>query len=343
MIKRIKLIVLLMGITCIALIGCATSQALSTGETRLLSPTPILTIPLTPTPVCTDEPDKLLPSDHSATIEQLDSLTEYNGYSDLFFRRVEDGLEFNIQGIYAINADIAFIFGGLSNLPGTNIRSLILRSEDGGKHWKEVMAPISSNEITHVVFIGDGEGWAISTWTVEGLLGTRLWHTTDYGETWQESKGSSPFPLANPPVDSIDGIRIFDNKHMQVKSLYYWANPYADRYMILDSYDGGINWNESFSISVDSTNLNVVSEAYADTPGGHYGNYYSCSMSDNTCISYGQDGSKWRVQYIYSKKCSCCGGTFNQEQYAEVQRTWSGKDTSYTIPLYFYDLRNRNK
>lgn len=314
---------------CIILTGCATSQAVATSENRLLTPTSILaSITSTPKPVCIDEPD-IQPS-NNASLKLSTSPIELENGIDWIFHQVKDGLEFDIRGMYAINKDIAFIFGGFTVSAGT-IRSLLLRSTDGGNHWNEVMSPINVNDLTHVVFIGNGEGWAITTWTLEGELGTRLWHTTDYGETWQESE-------AHPPVNSITGIRIFDNKHLQIKSLFWWANPYADRYQIWDSYDGGTNWVESFNIPVNGKNVDAVMEAYADPPGGQYGNYYQCKMRESACVAYGQDGSKWQIQNIYSKKClnEASPYSFDRLQFAEVRNTWLEQQTSFTIPVYFH-------
>ena len=262
----------------VILTSCTSSQAVTTSESSLVMPTTAVAS-ATPSsnPVCADEPE--VKPNNLATLELSDSLTEIDGGrespSPWDSPQIQDGLTFNIGGIYAINKDMAFIFGGLS-VPRGTIGSLLLRSTDGGVHWKEVLNPINYNDITHVVFIDNGEGWAISTWTPEGNAGTRLWHTTDYGETWQESTGHPP---------SGYGIRVFDSKHMQVKFLDWWANPNTDRYMIWDSYDGGTTWAESFSIPVNRTNVDAVVEAYADTPGGSYGNYYQCDVWKTACTA----------------------------------------------------------
>jgi hypothetical protein len=312
----------------IILVSCTTSHAVATNESDLLTPISTLaSVTSTPIPICVDEPD--VKPDNLAALELPDSLTTIESGMDIPSAwdspQIKDGLIFYVRGIYAINKDMAFIFGGF-NVPGGTIGSLLLRSTDGGLHWKEVLNPIDYHAITHVVFIDNGEGWAISTWQMEGELDTRFWHTTDYGETWQERKGHLPTSL---------GIRVFDSQHIQVKSLSWWG----DRYMIWDSHDGGTTWSEIIGIPVNATNVNAVVEAYADMPGGRYGNYYRC---ETVCTAYGQDGSKWQIQNVYNKKCVReTGAPFNRLTYSEIHRTWLENETSVAIPVYFYYQNNR--
>ena len=320
---------LLIPIIFVILTGCTTSYAVATNESDLLTPISTLaSTTSTPIPVCLDQPD--VKPDNLATLEFSDSLTIIKSEADIPSAwdspQIKDGLTFHIRGIYAINKDMAFIFGGLKT-PGGTIGSLLLRSTDGGVHWKESLNPIDYHDVTHVVFIDDGKGWAISTWQMEGELGTRLWHTTDYGETWQESEGHPPTSL---------GIRVFDGQHLQVKALNWWANPNTDRYMIWDSYDGGATWTESFGIPVNDTNVDAVVEAYADTPGGSYGKYYRCDVWKTACTAYGQDGSKWQIENIYKKQCS--NGYNLGLLHAELRHVWKEQESKQAIPLFFsYD------
>lgn len=332
MLNKIKLTALLF--ICAIFTGCSSAKTVAIEEHYLSTLTPTLAkIALTPTPTCVDEPDLILRAIEIATIDLLNTPIKFDRGAD-YSTELKDDIQFYIRGIYSINKDIAFVFGGLEVSTGARVSSLLFRTSDGGKHWKEVMPRINFNDITHVVFIGNGDGWAIATWTLEGELGTKLWHTIDYGETWQESKG-------HPPVNSIDGIRIFDNKHLQIKSLFWWANPNADAYQIWDSYNGGTNWVKSFSIPVNEKNFEAVIEAYADSPGGIYGNYYDCIMWRNTCNTYGQDGSKWQVQNVSRKRCINHTMLYDKLQYAEIRRKWLDQETAFALPVYFYYQENK--
>lgn len=42
--------------------------------------------------------------------------------------------------LYALDENTAFLYGSV-NEPAFDIRSMLLRSEDGGMHWTEVMQP----------------------------------------------------------------------------------------------------------------------------------------------------------------------------------------------------------
>jgi len=311
----------------VILTGCATAQTVATAENCLLIPTSTLaSITSTSNHVCIDETD--IKPNNVATLELSSLPIEFESGTDWFSPQVKDGLTFYIRGMYAINKDIAFIFGGLTVPVGT-VRSLLLRSVDGGNHWKEVMPPTNLHDITQVVFIGNGEGWAIATRTLEGESGTKLWHTTDYGETWQKN---SNYHL---PVASISGIRIFDNRHIQFKTLLWSANPKTDRYAIFDSRDGGTSWQENFSVALNEDNYYAVIEAYSDTPGGRYGSYYLCTPWNKPCDAFGQDGSKWQIENIYGNQC-INGYSFDNLLYAEVRHLWQDHESKFAIPLYFY-------
>jgi hypothetical protein len=149
---------------------------------------------------------------------------------------IGNGVWLDPWGIYALNKDLVFLFGGLDTFPGT-FRSVLLRSNDGGEHWYEVMEPQRGSEVTEMVFVEDGYGWALVMWTVEGPGPARLYHTTDYGESWQELP-SIPYPGDHSITCDL---QFFDQQRGQVR-----VDKYAmESYCLLNTTDGGLTWHET--------------------------------------------------------------------------------------------------
>src|SRR5574339_95671 len=88
-------------------------------------------------------------------------------------------------GIYATSEDILFLFGGIGE-PSGGQQSTLLRSNDGGKHWLEVMEPQKGSSVIDFQMLDTGEGWALVMWVVEGPGTPLLFHTTDHGQTWAQ-------------------------------------------------------------------------------------------------------------------------------------------------------------
>jgi hypothetical protein len=197
----------------------------------------------------------------------------------------EDGFTLGV-GIYAINKDIVFLLGGLRVPAGTS-QSTLLRSEDGGEHWVEVMKPIPANNILQVEFMDDGIGWALAMWTVEGAGDITLYHTTDYGETWQE--------WANVPKRQWYGYPIkmsfSDKKHGQIDMVYDEGLPDTNRIAYITTVDGGVTWQENGSLT-----LNAFKSPEDDK--GDYFEVVSAYIRKNSkdySQSVGFDGSLWKV------------------------------------------------
>ena len=97
----------------------------------------------------------------------------------------EDGVDLDVTGLSAIDKDVAFLFGGV-RVPAGTIRSVLLRTADGGKTWGEVMPPVLGSVLTHVVFADELHGWALAIWSVEGPGTMLLFGSMDGGRTWRE-------------------------------------------------------------------------------------------------------------------------------------------------------------
>ena len=60
---------------------------------------------------------------------------------------IGNGVWLDPWGIYALNKDLVFLFGGLDTFPGT-FRSVLLRSNDGGKHWEQILFRSEQADLT---------------------------------------------------------------------------------------------------------------------------------------------------------------------------------------------------
>lgn len=184
----------------------------------------------------------------------------------------EHGVYLNLWGIYALSEDVVLLFGGLYTGPGT-LRSVLLRSIDGGSHWSEVMHPETASDVIEVVFVEGGEGWALVLWTVEGPGPAYLYHTTDWGQNWQRL---SKLPLYGLGAHSYPvGLEFTDSRHGYVKILATsrMLGALSECCCLYETTDGGITWNETGNcFTIDDCRLNEVTESVAG------------------------DGSAWRVE-----------------------------------------------
>ena len=109
--------------------------------------------------------------------------------------------------------------------------SFLLRSTDGGLHWQEVMLRVPGSEVIQLTFIGEGEGWALVEWMSEGTGSAILYHTTNYGESWEELAKVPFFGGHSATVD----VRFLTSQHGQIREV----DGTTDRGCgILESMDG---------------------------------------------------------------------------------------------------------
>ena len=110
----------------------------------------------TPTSIVTVFPTPLLttstPEIHAkvAELQTLKYSLDIKG-AEWLLNAAQEGLPFSVTGIYAIDKKIAFLFGNFTSAGG-DVRSGLFRTEDGGRHWLEVMPPLISSEVNHVLF-----------------------------------------------------------------------------------------------------------------------------------------------------------------------------------------------
>jgi len=181
--------------------------------------------------------------------------------------------------IYALDKDIVFLLGNLSG-SGASVRSLLLRSEDGGKHWKEVMTPLHGSDVIEVLFVNKHTGWALVAWTTEGPGELFLYGTEDSGRSWQKLSDIPKRHYSGQPIR----IEFFDEKNGQIEMLYDCASPPTDGFVVLNTSDGGITWREIRSLSLDEYKK-------------EYRNVQEIEEQTTDYVS-GKDGSRWKTQKL---------------------------------------------
>jgi hypothetical protein len=154
----------------------------------------------------------------------------------------KEGLDL-VVGIFGASKDVVYLYGGMLAYDGEPrpMQSTLLRSNDGGAHWKEAMIPVSNSYIKLFAMLESGAGWAL---IYEPLAQNQpyqyiLYKTIDYGESWKEASiiplSSAQFPLALQMI-------FVDQLHGQIDMLYEDSFGYLE---FLTTNDGGENWKPS--------------------------------------------------------------------------------------------------
>jgi hypothetical protein len=220
--------------------------------------------------------------------------------------RLDGKAYLQVRVIYAINKDIVFLGGSLFfPSKGDANRSVLLRSVDGGKHWTEVMQTAVVSDVDRIVFLGQGEGWALVIGTGESgsIMPTMLWHTANFGETWDIAGRVSP---GSPgALGKYMTLKFYSSTHGEIGFLCdaFGQCEEGSYYSIRSTEDGGVTWQESYHLALplvegDPTHENRLA-AFILPKGGLYGSHIGNCWYGNIqeCPSYGQDGSKWQAEY----------------------------------------------
>jgi hypothetical protein len=156
---------------------------------------------------------------------------------------VGDEVSLGIEGVAAVNNNIAFLYGVSS------LGSIILRTQDGGRHWQEIMASDDRSRIRWVGFANAQVGWAIleDYWGEAGGPIT-LHRTLNGGKTW---KALSIVPT-NSRYWTLLNIRIFSDQQIQVDTFdapdtHETPSQYAFSHKTVD---GGKTWQTTSIVYV---------------------------------------------------------------------------------------------
>lgn len=232
--------------------------------TVLTNATPTNTPPPTTTPVPTISP--------SPDVKFLGPVNiEFANERDLLWN-------FNV---YALNKNEVFLFGAVSDSTGSSAQSMLLKSNDGGKHWVEVMQPIKGSDVIDFQMLESGEGWALILWTVEGPGTALLFQTTNFGQTWaQIAEIPKPEWYAFPAK-----MAFIDGKHGQINMCLIGG--LDEQIDFLTTSDGGVSWNKSGSYSPPFEGP-MKSHAVAKL----------CTWNEKTFSHALEYGSRWRLDHV---------------------------------------------
>ncbi len=219
-----------------------------------------------------------------------------------------------------MNEDILFLFGSIGELDDWPIQSTILRSEDGDKHWQEVAEPQQISQVIAFQMLETGTGWALIEIKYTGEGPATLFHTTDFGKSWQK--------LSEIHKDTYLGfprLMYFANEtEGQLDIIYPYGMPQG--YIAhLSTYDGGKTWQETGRYSPKFEK----GMAQANATGAYafwYGNDYDKSASLDR-------RSLWRVvtnneEVVISRKLP------KPEADATGFITWHDWQTITVLPLH---------
>lgn len=182
----------------------------------------------------------------------------------------ETGVGLELEGLHALDERIAFLFGRLG-VPAGTLRSVVLRTADGGATWREVMPPVAGSEVLHVAFADGDHGWALAAWSVEGPGDVVLYRTDDAGRTWAKA-ADIPRDTWSYPVS----MTFADPAHGEIGMTYTRDDGSGDPagVVLLATTDGGRNWQTVRRVPDDGTPTAEPSRRLAAT---------------------GRDGSAWEL------------------------------------------------
>jgi hypothetical protein len=187
--------------------------------------------------------------------------------------KADKGVHLSVS-IYGLDKNTVFLLGSLQT-PAVSIRSLLLRSENGGRNWREVMTPVTGSDVIRLFFLSKQTGWALLGHTSDGPGQLYLYKTRDSGKSWKKVSRIPRRHYTGWPK----GFGFIDERNGRIEMLYDGAAP-TDGFAVMSTSDGGISWHETRSLSLDE-----YRENYGDE-----------SEDPSTDQVTARDGSQWKLQ-----------------------------------------------
>lgn len=144
--------------------------------------------------------------------------------------------------IHPTNADIVYV-AALGHPYGDNAERGVFKSTDGGKNWKKVLyVSDKAGAVDLIIDQNNPQVVYATTWEVQrkawkmwgGGGDSKLWKSTDGGETWNDLTENSGMPA--PPIGKI-GVTV-----SPVDSNRVWAIVEANKGGVFRSDDAGKTW-----------------------------------------------------------------------------------------------------
>lgn len=153
------------------------------------------------------------------------------------------------------------------------------------------MEPLAGNSVINLQMLENGNGWAMLLWTVEGPGEVSLYHTSDYGNTWQFlTEIPKNIWFAYPTLmefysDNEGLIHMYDRGDL----------PQSTRIVFLSTSDGGSTWQETgyFDLSGESGESEQRFEVYFQE---YEGRTFRSLRSVDRDVSMTMDGSQWKIE-----------------------------------------------
>ncbi len=112
------------------------------------------------------------------------------------------------RAVFPARENTAFLAGWVET-PGERAHTLILKTTDGGRNWRQIGPRIEGSALETIEFIGDDTGWAAGEKILENPSEPFVLRTTDSGENW--AKVELPSPTTS--LGTIRTMTFTDSKH----------------------------------------------------------------------------------------------------------------------------------
>ncbi len=195
--------------------------------------------------------------------------------------KVDKGVHLSVF-IYGFDKNTVFLLGSLQT-SAVSIRSLLLRSEDGGRNWREVMTPVTGSDVIRLFFLNKQTGWALLGQTSEGPGQLYLYKTKDSGKSWKKVSRIPKRHYTGWPK----GFGFIDERNGRIEMLYDGAAP-TDGFAVMSTSDGGVSWQETRSLSLDEYREKYERES--EEPSADY--------------ATARDGTQWKIQEQHNGQVS---------------------------------------